>query len=281
MSTLTELLKDFQYYDPVRGHHSGNLKQHSLWVSYYIQDAIDFPTISPLGKLWLSVIHINSKLHSRSARSVSLESIKKIITCAAILHDIGKGGDHEFKFYAKPGHEQTGYDILNNDSKYIFKNNTIFSTKKLINNLNLTKIEYDIIKILTLNHWSLGNLIIEYNYIKLLQTSSPELNATTNKIAIKFIKNLQETITDLSYINKRNALSKIVILLQFILCCADVMGAQPYCGKSTELEIFPLSKFPIFKKECFTTENISMYKKYYYSEIIKNIGDELLKILHI
>lgn len=260
--SIRELLNDFEKYIPVFGHHSGNLKQHSLWVSYYIQEALMFPELSPLG----SAVNVLQKHMLYSDEPINYE---KILIISSLLHDIGKGGDHVYTYSSKPNHELTGYKYLQGKLVYEYENGDILNTSNLFKSLGLTSVQIDIISFLVLHHWDLGKLVIDLDYIEALKYGSKKnIDKLSKQIAKRFC----------SIVSSKTPITKAIVLMQFILCCADVMGAQPYCGKSQELELFPLSKYPEFTKDCFKA-SFSVYRKYYYAKIIKNVFPEICKIL--
>jgi hypothetical protein len=263
-NSIRELLNDFEKYIPEFGHHSGNLKQHSLWVSYYIQEALLFPELSPLG-------HAATALQKHMLHSGKPINYEKILIISSLLHDIGKGGDQVYTYMSKPDHELTGYKYLEGELVYMYENGNILNTRKLFKSLGLTRIQVDIVNFLVLHHWDLGKLVIELDYIDVLKYGSMrDINKLSKEIAKRFC----------SIVTRKTQITKAIVLMQFILCCADVMGAQPYCGESQELELFPLSKYPEFTKDCFKT-SFSVYHKYYYAKIIKNVFPEICKILDI
>ena len=267
---VKDLLKDFELYVPNFGHHSGNLKQHSLWVSYYIQDAIMFPRASPLGELWKTLqMYCNSEIHYGSSQLAI--NCEKVLIVSGLLHDIGKGGDHVFTYSSKPNHEDTGYLYLTNKLEYIFKDNTVLDISMLIKSLELNNLEAKLVNSLVRGHWDLGNLVIEYDYINALKTGR-RVKTISKVIAKEFCIQNAKMFTKNTF--------KICILMKFMLCCADVLGAQPYCGLVESLTDFPLDKYPEFTKDCFKTQ-FSVYRKYYYSKIIKNVFPEICKILGI
>ncbi len=251
--SLRRLIKDFEHYSPLhRTHHSGNLKQHSVWVTYYLQEAIKTPGKSPLGDVWNMIKHIKKTKRLRL-------NFERILIVSSLLHDIGKGGDLIFEYLSKPGHEKKGYLYLDEQEPYLLKNGKKLSIKELLRDFSTEEQEW--IKWLVLYHWNLGILLKE---------KRPRAPHSIEKIAKEFIESLHN-------INSRTSLGKIFVLLQFMLCCADVLGAQPYCGDLEELDLF---KYPEFSKDCFPTD-LSMYKYYGYSSFVPKLINALYEQLNI
>ena len=247
--SVMALVNDFEHYGPLyRRHHSGTLKQHSVWVTFYIQEAMDTPNQSPIGSLWKTIQRI------RKTNRLD-HDFERLLIVSSLLHDIGKGGDLVFEYTNKPKHETKGYRYLDQQEVYLLKNHEALDVNEVLRSFSREEQEW--IKWLVLYHWNLG---------KILEAQVQEAPRSVHAIAKTFIKSLRGIDTETPF-------GCIFVLMQLMLCCADVLGAQPYCGSVKEIR-----GYRQLAKNCWHTEQ-SAYKRYGYPslvpKLIKALYDEL------
>ncbi len=210
--TLHPLLDDFKNYTTSNTtHHAGGLLQHSLWVTSVIQSWWNEKST------WVE--NLNPK---------DLE----ILQTAALIHDIGKGGDRVFTFQNKQDHMKVGYDYLQGIRPYILKNGKSLNLDNLFLNAEIK----NVISVLTRAHWDFGLVV------KALKQNQEQ----KSKIFYRFILNIYQYASETNL--KPSIWGKKLVLLSIILGAADVKGAR--------MQLFTIeSMFPEYKNEAQTLEH--------------------------
>lgn len=136
MTELQKLLVDLKKYKTTNTEfHAGDVLEHSIWSALYANHL--FATGDR------RVQDINPKLRDTI-----------VITC--LLHDIGKGGDEQYRFFDKPSHPEIGGHYFEMGQ---YPNPPI-NLRKIIEELNQAKY-YKLITFLVRWHWAIGDTLRE------------------------------------------------------------------------------------------------------------------------
>lgn len=150
---ILDLLNDYYRYTTYNvGFHSGNLLEHSVWSAFYVYNMFDS----------------NNKYH-KWVQGIPIK-YRDLMTMAALLHDIGKGGDNVTRFYDKPEHPDTGYEYIKHldDKKYYIGKSTydidkIYDSFVSIEGATLNDssdtLHKQIISLIIRNHYKFGDLL--------------------------------------------------------------------------------------------------------------------------
>lgn len=135
------LADDMQQYKTTNTqHHSGDLYEHSVWVAHAIEQ-------------WFHDRHFWTEGIDRS--------LLKALTIAGFLHDIGKGGDLEDRYYQKPNHPEVGFNYLRGAQVYhMHSDGRQFDFDAWFKHECIDDEERALIAVLTGIHWDFGNLIM-------------------------------------------------------------------------------------------------------------------------
>jgi hypothetical protein len=250
-----DLIKDFEKYKTTNtDFHSGDLLEHSAWAAFYVNDLFTgLDMDNPLHNVW------NQNIVDKAKRNGITVDYQKVLILSAFLHDIGKGGDGKTPYYDKPDHERKGAIIINAKG-YKNKNSEQIDLGKMFNDFNLTQLEIDIITVLVEGHWLIGKVM-----------AVPKSDKAEN-----FVKEFEKIYKQ--YINDPDVyLFNLVVMMQLIICIADVMATKKYEGHSTNIADFP--QIPYIKDAPHNPQEY-MYKHFKYDFIIADLVPLIYKYLY-
>ncbi len=142
------LLNDFERYITTNTRfHSGDLYQHSLWTVWYVSNNREI-----IGK-------IRNFFQDMINQGNDTIDFLKICNIAALLHDIGKGGDNVTSFFDKQGHEVTGANYIRQNSYRL--NMGKIDIKKIFNDYKCNKLEQIYITCIVAGHYTIGHVRIK------------------------------------------------------------------------------------------------------------------------
>lgn len=198
-SQLSDLIDDFKNYKTTNTtFHSGNLYQHSLWVSIAIHE-------------WF-------KNNVQWTEGLD-EHAYRIATIAGLLHDVGKAGDLCFEFYTKPDHCVRGQDYVLGKQTYVLRNGTtIFNFEKFFNNLGFTQNDRKVVSILIGAHHLLGDLLQHLSW--------DNVGSCANDIAPYLNSFKQQLQACAFYAGFNYSINEKLLRLVLLVSAADVKGAQ-------------------------------------------------------
>lgn len=225
-ATLQDLLKDFNYYITNNIHfHSGNLYQHSIWVSNVI------------AYWWKQKTHWVENIDPKD---------QNLSIFIGLIHDIGKGGDlkagpnrplgsklHKFiydsknyyPFYDKKIHPKTGFD-------YILKRSYKFGDHKKIldldyndffDKLKISDEERKLIAIIVGIHWDFGGIIFRR------KTGVDAIPNDEDRYKM-YLDHLRCLAINAKY--KDGKIDERLIRLALLVSAADTLGTVPIDPKS-------------------------------------------------
>ena len=202
------LANDFQHYTTTNVNwHAGDLYAHSVWTALTLEQWFEEK------KFW--IVDVDSKY-------------KNLLIIAGYLHDIGKGGDGEKKYFTKPNHPQTGFQYLTQSKPYQLINSPIdnFDTSSYLNQLNFSETEQKIIAVLAGIHESFGlNVMAKVNNYTSIEKR--------NKIYKEFLQDIDALCKEASI-----PLDKQILIMSIAINAADVKAAQEVVYDS-KLFVFP------------------------------------------
>ena len=202
--SLSKLLENMEQYKTTnREFHEGNLKQHSIWTAQAVK--MFFATEDS----WCNGLD---------------EQDEKILVTAALLHDVGKGGDLEFNYELKPFHEIWSMNCSLSKTPYYLNEKDIFDFNAMFKTLRFTKEEQKLVTLLVGAHSEFGEIV---KHTKLKDLKDPKQTVLCNHL-----KSLLKTLILLTQIvdyDKEKIDSKLIKMLA-LLTAADIKGSQPvYC----------------------------------------------------
>ena len=214
-TSFQALIDDFEKYKTTKTDtHSGDLLEHSVWTAFYVNDLFtNLDMNNPLHRVWNSVIV--DDLEDEDKGDLDHIDLKKILIISAFLHDIGKGGDGATQYYEKPDHENIGAEYIDK-GEYKTIDGNIIDIKKMFKDFKLSKTEIEIIKILIQGHLLLGRFIDKRDGYK---DFVEELNVKYENSSIEYNKYLLAAI----------------VMMQLIICIADVMAMKEYKGNTKSI----------------------------------------------
>lgn len=210
---LHQYIEQMSYYTSTNvDFHSGNLLEHAVWCLLFSEYLMK----KPIGKIY----------------EVENNDLKKVISAASFIHDIGKMAPREctrrkkdLVYFSIKNHPQIGKDYVNGTnrlpilSKDMKETGTFFDVKKLMRSLGIAETDFGTVADLVGHHWDFGPYLAKY------------IQGDRNS-AQKFI----------NFIGRERTFEYFYALL--IVSMADVMSAQPFIaknssGKNAKSEFFP------------------------------------------
>jgi hypothetical protein len=248
-TSFQALIDDFDKYKTTKTYtHSGDLLEHSSWTAYYVNDLFtNLDMMNPLHDVWNKVI-----VDDFDNKSGFMVDVKKVLIISAFLHDIGKGGDNIVQFYEKPDHENIGARYFELGTYYTVDNTSI-NIKEMIKDFGLNRVEVEIMSILIKGHLLLGNTIDKID---------------GHITFVELVLNLYEE-SNIGVFNKY--LFSLVVMMQLIICIADVMAMKEYKGHSKSIDLFP----QIERKNASHESTTNVFKDYNYDDVISTFVPEV------
>lgn len=186
------LFNDMNQYDTIQyGVHSGNVYQHGVWVARCIAHWFD------IQHPWVEGIP---------------SRYKKILVFAGFLHDIGKCGDHVYRFRTKPAHPFVGCEYIMGSRPYLLHDNTRFDIHAWLKDQGLSQEECTLVALITHNHSLFGSEVVKYG--------KPKSN--NNKLFEHYYTHLKTISQELGYHN--GSLDALIIRMAMLIGAADVKG---------------------------------------------------------
>ena len=239
---LEKLLSDFSKYITTNtSFHSGDLIEHSLWTAFYVNDLFDdSKTDNPLHSIWNEDI-----VDECISEGVDID-VRKVLILSALLHDIGKGNDHITTYYDKPQHPSDGAEIIARGT-YNTVDGEVIDINKIFDDFLLTEQESMFIITLIEGHWLIGEAMKEPDPVKY------------------FVEEFKDILE--KYSSEENPYElKLGIMMQLVICVADVLAATEYYDSNQTVEDFPQIKF----KQASHDSGRFMYQELNYDDIVDN-----------
>lgn len=208
---LGVLLTDMQRYTTDARGHWGNLRMHSTWTANAVLEFWTTPSFT----------FFQNKLDAEA---------KKVAVAAALLHDVGKGGDGALQFTNKADHPDVGFAYLTGKSTYKLAGGKAFDVRSV---LSLTPEQKTQVAILVGHHYYMGDLRQEFFTADKKPMSPAAIAALTDAEVRARVVGAKKFLTTLkSYAEKAGArLSEALVRLSMVVGAADVRGSSPTCSK--------------------------------------------------
>ncbi len=189
--TVRRLLEDFSTYRTLNiSGHSGDLIEHSLWTMFFADKMF---TTRWRGDLDAGML------------------TRRLVSVAAFLHYLGKGGRKRHVYYDKPDHPQVGGQMILGKTPYRVKSKDI-PIKKVLEELGITDEVYiRIIAAVAASHWEFGVAIRDSNPAEYYN---------------KVLKVLQEYQLPMILSDKKEL--RLFLQLLILISAADIQAQQPY-----------------------------------------------------
>ena len=203
---LSELLNDFKKYTTTNHKsHAGNLYQHSIWDSNATADWWKE------NKFWVDGID---------------EKYRTLTIYTSLLHDIGKGGDLVYEYYAKKDHPHRAFEYLTNQVPYLLDSQgATFDFDTFFKNYG----EYrKIMSILVGMHWDFGFMLKELSEGKSEQETFDY-----------YFNKMRDLAKQAHYNNGK--INENLIRMSILISAADIKGADFVPSKNN---IFGIKNVP-------------------------------------
>lgn len=193
---LDKLLLDLGRYKTTNvDFHAGDVYAHSIWSYWYVSKMFEdkHPCVEGM-----------------------TNEQRKLLMAAALLHDIGKGGDHNFTFFDKPNHPEIGGNYMDS-GQYKDALGNMIDLRKVVAELGQSK-NYNVISFLIRNHWMIGGAIRE----RVDDTKMPfeKIPMDALRWDVYYQMNLA---TEVPY-DQRGCLFEML----YVIWAADLMATQPF-----------------------------------------------------
>lgn len=137
---MEDLFNDFKRYKTTNiGFHAGDVFEHSVWSGFFVWYMFQTKHKNVTG--------LNPKF-------------ERLLIAAALLHDIGKGGDNALTFFDKPNHPEIGGYYFE-QNKYITVDGKKLNLLTVLDDLHINRNQYSIIKFLVKYHWMIGGILAD------------------------------------------------------------------------------------------------------------------------
>lgn len=213
LTPLEVLMNDFMKYSTTNvTFHGGDLFEHSVWVAMTV-------------KQWF-------REHNKWIDGLTYDD-QRCAVFAALIHDVGKGGDHAFVFDKKPTHDSVGQDYILGIRPYILASGRSFDFNALFRSLDFSEQEQRFISILVAAHSNLGWAMWNFSHDKL------NIVQHYGEYVSKIINYMDKAKYDGPF-NSR------MLRMIMLLSAADVRGALPCaCCRTLTMGALQIKKVPM------------------------------------
>lgn len=261
MPLLYQLLNDMNNYKTTNKFaHAGDLYEHSIWTEQVAAQWLDEKTHWSLGGD--NAYADFDEIHTKGLASLG-EHEKKIVALTALLHDVGKGGDHRFSFHNKKEHARAGFEYILGIRNYILKNGQPFDFKAMFKQLGINEQEQKLIAILIGMHLSFGEGVMER-----AATCKGSAEEYYNVVHMPYCKELSELTQEAGYNN--GDVDEELLKMAVFIGVADAKGNQSTPGTHSIIFESPLH-LPAVRKT-----DVILYDHYLYDDNGKARYSELL-----
>lgn len=185
---LQRLLTDLDNYKTLNvDFHAGDVYAHSVWSALFVNYMFEIGHKNVDG--------VDPKM-------------KDVLVAAALLHDIGKGGDQVLIFFDKPNHPEIGGYYFDS-GQYTCTDGSTINLRKVVSELGQEK-NYNVIKFIVRNHWMIGGVNNDVPPSKLTWAIYEQFNLACQQAKIPYAQ--------------RQCLFEML----YIVWAADLMASQPF-----------------------------------------------------
>lgn len=175
--------------------HAGDLLEHSVWASLYMQMLFrdNHPAIQGID-----------------------QNMRNFLVATAFLHDIGKGGDFSYVYYDKQNHPHKGAEMIT--SKQYQTDKGTINLDQVFTQMGIPRDKIEMLAFLVKYHWDIGEV---------LRGCKDVNESCINKMFIRF----SQICTESNVPNKKTSRQMFFALL-YAVWTVDLMATQPYLAKN-------------------------------------------------